>query len=68
MRCRLVSWLWSLRASCAASLLTFPTMSLHFFSPHSFVLDSLFSAVENFTVAARDFHERLQTLNRAECV
>uniref|UniRef100_A0A671VJ66 Aminopeptidase NAALADL1 n=1 Tax=Sparus aurata TaxID=8175 RepID=A0A671VJ66_SPAAU len=26
--------------------------------------DSLFSAVENFTVAARDFHERLQTLNR----
>uniref|UniRef100_A0A671VCV5 glutamate carboxypeptidase II n=1 Tax=Sparus aurata TaxID=8175 RepID=A0A671VCV5_SPAAU len=28
--------------------------------------DSLFSAVENFTVAARDFHERLQTLNRAD--
>uniref|UniRef100_A0A3P9DEY8 Glutamate carboxypeptidase 2 n=1 Tax=Maylandia zebra TaxID=106582 RepID=A0A3P9DEY8_9CICH len=26
--------------------------------------DSLFSAVENFTVAARDFHERLQTLNK----
>uniref|UniRef100_A0A4W6F968 Glutamate carboxypeptidase 2 n=1 Tax=Lates calcarifer TaxID=8187 RepID=A0A4W6F968_LATCA len=26
--------------------------------------DSLFSAVENFTVAARDFHVRLQTLNR----
>ncbi|XP_053279533.1 N-acetylated-alpha-linked acidic dipeptidase 2 [Pleuronectes platessa] len=29
-------------------------------------LDALFSAVENFTVAARDFHERLQTLNRAD--
>ncbi|KAG8002088.1 Glutamate carboxypeptidase 2, partial [Nibea albiflora] len=29
---------------------------------------SLFSAVENFTVAARDLHERLQTLNRAEHV
>uniref|UniRef100_A0AAX7SC71 Aminopeptidase NAALADL1 n=1 Tax=Astatotilapia calliptera TaxID=8154 RepID=A0AAX7SC71_ASTCA len=28
--------------------------------------DSLFSAVENFTVAARDFHERLQTLNKAD--
>ncbi|XP_069004001.1 N-acetylated-alpha-linked acidic dipeptidase 2 [Embiotoca jacksoni] len=28
--------------------------------------DSLFSAVQNFTVAARDFHERLQTLNRAD--
>ncbi|KAE8295428.1 Glutamate carboxypeptidase 2 [Larimichthys crocea] len=27
---------------------------------------SLFSAVENFTVAARDLHERLQTLNRAD--
>uniref|UniRef100_A0A3P9GWQ0 Glutamate carboxypeptidase 2 n=1 Tax=Oryzias latipes TaxID=8090 RepID=A0A3P9GWQ0_ORYLA len=26
--------------------------------------DSLFSAVQNFTVAARDFHERLKTLNR----
>uniref|UniRef100_A0A8D0CXF1 glutamate carboxypeptidase II n=1 Tax=Sander lucioperca TaxID=283035 RepID=A0A8D0CXF1_SANLU len=30
--------------------------------------DSLFSAVENFTIAARDFHERLQTLNREEHV
>ncbi|XP_034055064.1 N-acetylated-alpha-linked acidic dipeptidase 2 isoform X2 [Gymnodraco acuticeps] len=30
--------------------------------------DSLFSAAENFTVAARDFHERLQTLNKAEHV
>ncbi|XP_044059465.1 N-acetylated-alpha-linked acidic dipeptidase 2 isoform X3 [Siniperca chuatsi] len=28
--------------------------------------DSLFSAVENFTVAGRDFHERLQTLNKAD--
>ncbi|XP_031599149.1 N-acetylated-alpha-linked acidic dipeptidase 2 [Oreochromis aureus] len=28
--------------------------------------DSLFSAVENFTVAARDFHGRLQTLNKAD--
>uniref|UniRef100_A0A8C9XYX5 Glutamate carboxypeptidase 2 n=1 Tax=Sander lucioperca TaxID=283035 RepID=A0A8C9XYX5_SANLU len=28
--------------------------------------DSLFSAVENFTIAARDFHERLQTLNRED--
>ncbi|XP_031716346.1 N-acetylated-alpha-linked acidic dipeptidase 2 isoform X1 [Anarrhichthys ocellatus] len=28
--------------------------------------DSLFSAAENFSVAARDFHERLQTLNRAD--
>ncbi|XP_005942852.1 N-acetylated-alpha-linked acidic dipeptidase 2 [Haplochromis burtoni] len=28
--------------------------------------DSLFSAVENFTVAARDFHQRLQTLNKAD--
>ncbi|XP_076748502.1 N-acetylated-alpha-linked acidic dipeptidase 2 [Maylandia zebra] len=28
--------------------------------------DSLFSAVENFTVAARDFHKRLQTLNKAD--
>ncbi|XP_033971046.1 N-acetylated-alpha-linked acidic dipeptidase 2 [Trematomus bernacchii] len=28
--------------------------------------DSLFSAVENFTVAARDFHERLHTLNKAD--
>ncbi|XP_077579242.1 N-acetylated-alpha-linked acidic dipeptidase 2 isoform X1 [Stigmatopora nigra] len=27
--------------------------------------DSLFSAVENFTVAAREFHERLQNVNRA---
>ncbi|XP_049433253.1 putative N-acetylated-alpha-linked acidic dipeptidase [Epinephelus fuscoguttatus] len=27
---------------------------------------SLFSAAENFTVAARDFHERLQTLNKAD--
>ncbi|XP_024133621.1 N-acetylated-alpha-linked acidic dipeptidase 2 isoform X1 [Oryzias melastigma] len=26
--------------------------------------DSLFSAVQNFTVAARDFHERLKNLNR----
>uniref|UniRef100_A0A3P9L1J4 Glutamate carboxypeptidase 2 n=1 Tax=Oryzias latipes TaxID=8090 RepID=A0A3P9L1J4_ORYLA len=26
--------------------------------------DSLISAVQNFTVAARDFHERLKTLNR----
>ncbi|KAL7400650.1 hypothetical protein ABVT39_015501 [Epinephelus coioides] len=29
---------------------------------------SLFSAAENVTVAARDFHERLQTLNKAEHV
>ncbi|XP_077396487.1 putative N-acetylated-alpha-linked acidic dipeptidase [Festucalex cinctus] len=28
--------------------------------------DSLFSAVENFTVAAREFHERLQKVNRAD--
>ncbi|KAM4627920.1 N-acetylated-alpha-linked acidic dipeptidase 2 isoform 1-T1 [Polymixia lowei] len=28
--------------------------------------DSLFSAVENFTVAARDFHKRLQTLDRTD--
>nr|XP_057936077.1 N-acetylated-alpha-linked acidic dipeptidase 2 [Doryrhamphus excisus] len=28
--------------------------------------DSLFSAVENFTVAARDFHERLQNINTAD--
>uniref|UniRef100_A0A8D3D9L0 Glutamate carboxypeptidase 2 n=1 Tax=Scophthalmus maximus TaxID=52904 RepID=A0A8D3D9L0_SCOMX len=28
--------------------------------------DFLFSAVENFTVAARGFHERQQTLNRAD--
>uniref|UniRef100_A0A4W5NRB5 Aminopeptidase NAALADL1 n=1 Tax=Hucho hucho TaxID=62062 RepID=A0A4W5NRB5_9TELE len=28
--------------------------------------DSLFSAVENFTVAARDFHERLNTLDRTD--
>ncbi|XP_034404357.1 N-acetylated-alpha-linked acidic dipeptidase 2 isoform X2 [Cyclopterus lumpus] len=28
--------------------------------------DALFSAVGNFSVAARDFHERLQTLNREE--
>lgn len=28
--------------------------------------DSLFSAVENFTVAAREFHERLENVNRAE--
>ncbi|XP_063763250.1 N-acetylated-alpha-linked acidic dipeptidase 2 isoform X2 [Eleginops maclovinus] len=28
--------------------------------------DSLFSAVENFTVAARDFHERLLALNKAD--
>lgn len=28
--------------------------------------DSLFSAVENFTVAARDFRESLQTLNKAD--
>ncbi|XP_029373325.1 N-acetylated-alpha-linked acidic dipeptidase 2 [Echeneis naucrates] len=28
--------------------------------------DFLFSAAENFTVAAREFHERLQTLNRAD--
>uniref|UniRef100_A0AAZ3PHV4 Glutamate carboxypeptidase 2 n=1 Tax=Oncorhynchus tshawytscha TaxID=74940 RepID=A0AAZ3PHV4_ONCTS len=28
--------------------------------------DSLFSAVENFTVAARDFHERLTTLDRTD--
>ncbi|KAM4742233.1 N-acetylated-alpha-linked acidic dipeptidase 2 isoform 3-T3 [Anableps anableps] len=28
--------------------------------------ESLFSAVENFTAAARDFHERLQTLNRED--
>lgn len=28
--------------------------------------DSLFSAVENFTLASRDFMERLQTLNREE--
>ncbi|XP_076002195.1 N-acetylated-alpha-linked acidic dipeptidase 2 [Genypterus blacodes] len=28
--------------------------------------ESLFSAAENFTVAARDFHLRLQTLNRAD--
>ncbi|KAI3354363.1 hypothetical protein L3Q82_018889, partial [Scortum barcoo] len=28
--------------------------------------DSLFSAVENFTVAARDFHELLKTLNRED--
>lgn len=27
--------------------------------------NSLFSAVENFTVAAKDFHERLQTLDKA---
>uniref|UniRef100_A0A3B4T533 Glutamate carboxypeptidase 2 n=1 Tax=Seriola dumerili TaxID=41447 RepID=A0A3B4T533_SERDU len=26
----------------------------------------LFSSVDNFTVAARDFHERLQTINRAD--
>lgn len=30
--------------------------------------DSLFSSVENFTIAARDFHQRLQTINRAEYV
>uniref|UniRef100_A0A8C2X1F9 glutamate carboxypeptidase II n=1 Tax=Cyclopterus lumpus TaxID=8103 RepID=A0A8C2X1F9_CYCLU len=30
--------------------------------------DALFSAVGNFSVAARDFHERLQTLNREEHV
>ncbi|KAM9733251.1 N-acetylated-alpha-linked acidic dipeptidase 2 [Menidia menidia] len=28
--------------------------------------DPLFSAVQNFSVAARDFHERLQTLNRED--
>lgn len=28
--------------------------------------DALFSAAENFTVASRDFHERLQNLNRAD--
>ncbi|KAM9812812.1 N-acetylated-alpha-linked acidic dipeptidase 2 isoform 1-T1 [Syngnathus typhle] len=28
--------------------------------------DSLFSAVENFTIAAREFHERLQHVNRAD--
>ncbi|KAJ3590311.1 hypothetical protein NHX12_008264 [Muraenolepis orangiensis] len=28
--------------------------------------DALFSAVDNFTVAARDFHVRLQELNRAD--
>lgn len=28
--------------------------------------DALFSAVENFTVAARGFHERLQTLDKAD--
>uniref|UniRef100_A0A3Q3WGA2 Aminopeptidase NAALADL1 n=1 Tax=Mola mola TaxID=94237 RepID=A0A3Q3WGA2_MOLML len=28
--------------------------------------DALFSAVENFTVASRDFHERLHTLNRED--
>ncbi|KAK2847108.1 hypothetical protein Q5P01_010107 [Channa striata] len=28
--------------------------------------DSLFSAVENFTIAARGFHERLQSLDRAD--
>lgn len=28
--------------------------------------DSLFSAVENFTVAARELHQRIQTLNRAD--
>ncbi|XP_045930614.1 N-acetylated-alpha-linked acidic dipeptidase 2 isoform X3 [Micropterus dolomieu] len=28
--------------------------------------DSLFSAVENMTFASRDFHERLQALNRAD--
>ncbi|KAM9318498.1 N-acetylated-alpha-linked acidic dipeptidase 2 [Pholidichthys leucotaenia] len=31
---------------------------------YSVSFDSLFSAVENFTVAARDFHERLQALNK----
>ncbi|XP_017286527.1 N-acetylated-alpha-linked acidic dipeptidase 2 isoform X1 [Kryptolebias marmoratus] len=28
--------------------------------------DSLFSAVQNFTIAAKGFHERLQTLNRED--
>ncbi|XP_061684486.1 N-acetylated-alpha-linked acidic dipeptidase 2 isoform X2 [Syngnathoides biaculeatus] len=28
--------------------------------------DSMFSAVENFTVAAKEFHERLQAVNRAD--
>jgi len=29
-------------------------------------LDSLFSAVENFTVAARDFHQRLDQLDTSK--
>ncbi|KAM3875271.1 N-acetylated-alpha-linked acidic dipeptidase 2 [Diretmus argenteus] len=33
---------------------------------HNVTFDSLFSAVENFTVAARDFHERLKTLDRTD--
>ena len=44
----------------AASLLSRAFYSLHVFS------DALFSAAENFTVASRDFHERLHTLNREE--
>ncbi len=31
-----------------------------------YVLDSLFSAVENFTVAARDFHQRLDQLDTSK--
>lgn len=42
------------RTSCS-TLLCFPVCS-----------DALFSAVENFTLASRGFHERLLTLNRAE--
>ena len=39
------------------------TLDMNLFS---FLLDSLFSAVQNFTTAARDFHAHLQTLNREE--
>lgn len=31
-----------------------------------YVLDSLFSAVENFTVAAGDFHQRLDQLDTSK--
>lgn len=51
---------------CSACYAPFPSMSLHFAFLSPIFLDALFSAVENFTVASRDFHERLQTLNRAE--
>ncbi|KAG7226028.1 hypothetical protein INR49_018638 [Caranx melampygus] len=33
---------------------------------YNVTFDSLFSSMENFTVAARDFHKRLQTINRAD--